>query len=224
MLHKLYQSILIPNRHLTSSDKKYTTPVIYQTLNPEWNYTIDLKLNASRCPRFIHLTVWDKDTYGRDYLGEINIPIGNLFMRNGGEAMGGQARHYDDPQNQDVWFGLNKRSEKQNVSGEVCLRFGFVEDEVRSDEECFGKKSPSSPQGFSRDAVDAASVGTNPRGTLGGLLLNVTIAGGQRSQSLEVPAYTTCINHRLSRHIATINATIDHGKCYLSGVTSDFGG
>ncbi|RUS35088.1 C2 domain-containing protein [Jimgerdemannia flammicorona] len=117
------------------NDKKYTTPVIYQTLNPEWNYTIDLKLNASRCPRFIHLTVWDKDTYGRDYLGEINIPIGNLFMRNGGEAMGGQARHYDDPQNQDVWFGLNKRSEKQNVSGEVCLRFGFVEDEVRSDEE-----------------------------------------------------------------------------------------
>ncbi|KAI8145029.1 C2 domain-containing protein [Fennellomyces sp. T-0311] len=112
-------------------DKKYTTKVIKQTLDPVWNYEFEIPIGIDKMPRIFNITVWDKDTFGRDFLGEVTIPVKNCFDRNAGGASDGIPRHYNDPHNLAQWFTLNKRTEKSNVSGEVQIKFGFIEQHVR---------------------------------------------------------------------------------------------
>lgn len=114
------------------NDKKYTTKHINQTLNPEWNFHCDITVSSSRAPKAISVTLWDKDTFGRDFMGELMLPFRNIFDRNQGERVGGLPMNFNDPANQAIWFSLNKRSEKDNVKGEVLMKFGFLEDTVRS--------------------------------------------------------------------------------------------
>jgi hypothetical protein len=115
-----------------TSDKKYTTQYVKQTLNPDWDFHFDINLSPSRAPKHITVTLWDKDTFGRDFMGEIMIPFRNVFDRNQGDAAGGLPMNYKDPANQPIWFILHKRSEKDNVKGQVMMKFGFVEDVIRS--------------------------------------------------------------------------------------------
>ncbi|KAG0171780.1 Multiple C2 and transmembrane domain-containing protein 2 [Apophysomyces sp. BC1034] len=111
--------------------KKYTTKVIKQTLDPIWDYAFEIPIQQGKLPTLISIAVWDKDTFGRDFLGEISIPVKNMFDRNNGGFSDGVPRHYADPANQAAWFTLNKRSEKNNVSGEIQIKFGFMEQHVR---------------------------------------------------------------------------------------------
>ncbi|KAI9312757.1 C2 domain-containing protein [Dichotomocladium elegans] len=113
-----------------SSDKKYSTKVVKQTLDPVWNYEFDIPVDPTTRP--INVTVWDKDTFGRDFLGEVSIPFKNCFDRNAGGISGGIPRHYRDPENMAQWYTLGKRAEKNNVSGEVQLKFGIVEEHIRN--------------------------------------------------------------------------------------------
>ncbi|KAI8068005.1 C2 domain-containing protein [Gongronella butleri] len=113
------------------NDKKHTTKVVKQTLDPDWNYEFDISIKAGNVPVLINVTVWDKDRLGRDFLGEINIPFKNVFDRNAGGANDGVARHYADPENHEGWYTLHKRMEKNNVSGEIAIKFGFIEQTVR---------------------------------------------------------------------------------------------
>ncbi|ORX61568.1 C2-domain-containing protein [Hesseltinella vesiculosa] len=113
------------------NDKKHTTKVIKQTLNPDWHYEFDINLKPSSIPLLINITVWDKDRLGRDFLGEVNIPFKNVFDRNAGGSNSGVARHYADAENQPGWYVLAKRTEKNNVSGEIAIKFGFVEQHIR---------------------------------------------------------------------------------------------
>ncbi|ORZ22987.1 hypothetical protein BCR42DRAFT_458568 [Absidia repens] len=106
------------------SHNQYTTKIIKQTLDPEWNFELDINIHPGRLPALINITVWDEDFLGRDFLG-----------RNNGGSADGMARHYGDPENQTAWYTLNKRTEKNNVSGEICLRFGFMEKAIRPCEE-----------------------------------------------------------------------------------------
>lgn len=115
----------------TPSEKKYSTKVIKQTLDPVWNYEFEIKLQPSKLPSLFNITIWDKDTFGRDFLGEVSIPVKNIFDRNNGGLSDGVPRHYNDPLNQPQWYMLNKRMEKNNVSGEVQIKFGFLEEHVR---------------------------------------------------------------------------------------------
>lgn len=115
--------------------KKYTTNVMKQTLDPEWNFEFDIKMHPGQLPNLINITVWDKDTFGRDFLGEVSVPFKNVFDRNAGGSADGVARHYGDPDNQAAWYTLNKRTEKNNVSGEIYMRFGFLEKAIRPYEE-----------------------------------------------------------------------------------------
>ncbi|CAO3619168.1 unnamed protein product [Cunninghamella echinulata] len=115
--------------------KKYTTSVIKQNLNPEWNYEFDISLAHNKIPTLINITVWDRDMFGRDFLGEVNIPFKNIFDRNAGGSIDGCARHYSDPENQSAWYNLSKRTEKNNVTGEIAIRFGFNESIIRNCEQ-----------------------------------------------------------------------------------------
>jgi Ca2+-dependent lipid-binding protein len=117
------------------SEKKYTTQYIKQTLNPDWDFHFDISVSPSRAPKHIAVTLWDKDKFGRDFMGELMIPFRNVFDRNQGDSFGGLPMNYNDPANQPSWFSLNKRSEKDNVKGQVLMKFGFVEDVIRSPSE-----------------------------------------------------------------------------------------
>ncbi|KAI8578563.1 hypothetical protein K450DRAFT_246362 [Umbelopsis ramanniana AG] len=114
------------------NEKKYTTQYIKQTLNPDWDFHFDISVSPSRAPKHIAVTLWDKDKFGRDFMGELMIPFRNVFDRNQGDSFGGLPMNYNDPANQPSWFSLNKRSEKDNVKGQVMMKFGFVEDVIRS--------------------------------------------------------------------------------------------
>ncbi|KAI8391800.1 C2 domain-containing protein [Radiomyces spectabilis] len=113
------------------NEKKYTTKVIKQTLDPVWDAEFDIPIHPGKLPVLVNFTVWDKDTFGRDFLGDVNIPFKNVFDRNAGGVSDGLARHYKDPENQSAWYTLAKRSEKNNVSGEMQIKFGFIEDHTR---------------------------------------------------------------------------------------------
>ncbi|CAO3616193.1 unnamed protein product [Cunninghamella blakesleeana] len=115
--------------------KKYTTGVVKQNLNPTWNFEFDISLSHNKIPNLINITVWDKDMIGRDFLGEVSIPFKNIFDRNNGGSIDGCARHYSDPENQSAWYTLNKRMEKNNVSGDISLKFGFHEETIRNCEQ-----------------------------------------------------------------------------------------
>ncbi|KAG0171899.1 Multiple C2 and transmembrane domain-containing protein 2 [Apophysomyces sp. BC1034] len=117
------------------NQKKYSTKVIKQTLDPVWNYEFEINIVQGKLPTLVSVTVWDKDTFGRDFLGEVTIPFKNVFDRNAGGLSDGVARHYADPANQAAWYTLNKRSEKNNVSGEILIKFGFMESHVRDCEQ-----------------------------------------------------------------------------------------
>ena len=52
--------------------------MIDKSLNPEWNETFDLPINGYHC-LLLEIVCWDKDRFGRDYLGELNIPLEEIF-------------------------------------------------------------------------------------------------------------------------------------------------
>jgi phosphatidylserine decarboxylase len=63
---------------LTLGDARETTPSISRTLNPEWNQTLELPITG---PQSILLEVvcWDKDRFKKDYMGEFDIPVDDIF-------------------------------------------------------------------------------------------------------------------------------------------------
>ncbi|RCH82904.1 hypothetical protein CU097_004396 [Rhizopus azygosporus] len=115
---------------LRVNHKKYKTKAIEQTLDPEWNAHFDIKVAPKKTPTLLSFTVWDKDTFGRDFLGELTIPFKNIFDRNAHGLSDGVPRNYNDPLNYEAYYALSKRSEKNNVSGEICLKFGFYEEHI----------------------------------------------------------------------------------------------
>ncbi|GAN07802.1 hypothetical protein MAM1_0176d07306 [Mucor ambiguus] len=110
--------------------KKYKTKAIKQTLDPVWDTHFDIKVSPKKTPTLLSFTVWDKDTFGRDFLGEVTIPFKNIFDRNNQGVSDGVPRNYKDPNNYEAYFQLAKRSEKNNVSGDLCLKFGILEDHI----------------------------------------------------------------------------------------------
>ncbi|CAG8729624.1 15761_t:CDS:2, partial [Acaulospora morrowiae] len=97
------------------ANKKYETEIIKKTLNPIWNKCFDVKISESNVPPHITVTVWDHDRFGRDFLGEVTIPIKQIFARNNGGLNDGVPRTFEDPLNQPAAYTLQKRSTKNDV-------------------------------------------------------------------------------------------------------------
>lgn len=81
-------------------------------MNPDWNEQCEFPVNDIR-HLLLDVICWDKDRFGKDYLGEFDLALEEIFA-NG---------HFEqDPK----WFPLkDKRSSKKSskVSGEVLLQF-----------------------------------------------------------------------------------------------------
>jgi Ca2+-dependent lipid-binding protein len=73
------------------------TPVQKKTVNPVWppkDATFDFPLYLSLADKLgvVELVIWDKDTFKKDYLGEVSIPLDEWFKDDNPFA-------FDDPNN-----------------------------------------------------------------------------------------------------------------------------
>ena len=63
---------------VTLGDTRQSTPTISKTLNPEWQVSFDLPITGPQC-LLLEATCWDKDRFGKDYLGEFDVAIEDIF-------------------------------------------------------------------------------------------------------------------------------------------------
>ncbi|KAK4992219.1 phosphatidylserine decarboxylase [Elasticomyces elasticus] len=101
---------------LTLGDAKEATSVISKTLNPEWNQTFELPVLGVQS-LLLEVVCWDKDRFGKDYMGEFDIALEDIFGN--GEAA-------QEPK----WYPLQSRrtgKKKSIATGEVLLKFAIYD-------------------------------------------------------------------------------------------------
>ena len=63
---------------MSLGDARESTPTISKTLNPEWHVTFDLPIVGVN-GLLLEAVCWDRDRFGKDYLGEIDVAIEDIF-------------------------------------------------------------------------------------------------------------------------------------------------
>ncbi|KIV94639.1 phosphatidylserine decarboxylase [Exophiala mesophila] len=100
---------------VTLGNSKQSTPSIPKTLNPEWKICFDIPLTGLP---LLECMCWDKDRFGKDYMGEFDIAIEDIFA---------DSRVQQDPK----WYKLKSRrregKKSSSVSGEVLIQFSLVD-------------------------------------------------------------------------------------------------
>ncbi|KAG5930792.1 hypothetical protein E4U53_002124 [Claviceps sorghi] len=97
---------------ITCGDTRIVTHSVPKTLNPEWNVIEQVPINSVH-NLLLEVICWDKDRFGKDYMGEFDLALEEIFQGDRTEI---------EPR----WFSLkSKRPGKKNgvVSGEVLLQF-----------------------------------------------------------------------------------------------------
>ncbi|KAL4992646.1 phosphatidylserine decarboxylase-domain-containing protein [Aspergillus falconensis] len=99
---------------VTLGEARQSTPTIFKTLNPEWNVTFEMPVVGVP---LLECICWDHDRFGKDYLGEFDIALEDIFAD--GEI-----------QQQPRWYTLksNRKPGKRkdnNISGEILLQFSL---------------------------------------------------------------------------------------------------
>lgn len=117
---------------MSLGEGKHQTHSVSKTLNPSWNEQCEFPVNDIR-HLLLDVICWDKDRFGKDYLGEFDLALEEIFLDG----------HFEQPPK---WFPLkNKRSGKKStkVSGEVLLQFTMFDttNPEASDAEIYAKFS-----------------------------------------------------------------------------------
>ncbi|KAL9006837.1 MAG: hypothetical protein Q9188_000448 [Gyalolechia gomerana] len=100
---------------VTLGDAKESTPIISKSLNPEWNVSFDLPVNGIQS-LLLEAVCWDKDRMGKDYLGEFDVALEDIFD-NGQIAQ--EPRWYTLKSKRKV----EKKQKGTAISGEVQMQF-----------------------------------------------------------------------------------------------------
>lgn len=58
-------------------DARQSTPTIFKTLNPEWNVSFEMPIVGVP---LLECICWDHDRFGKDYLGEFDIALEDIFI------------------------------------------------------------------------------------------------------------------------------------------------
>lgn len=101
---------------LSCGDARQATPTINKSLNPEWNTVLELPV-VDEQSLLLEVVCWDKDRFGKDYMGEFDVILEDLFSN---------AHPLLEPR----WFPLeSKRSGKKKsvVTGEIQIQFSLVD-------------------------------------------------------------------------------------------------
>ncbi|EEU45387.1 uncharacterized protein NECHADRAFT_69234 [Fusarium vanettenii 77-13-4] len=97
-------------------EARIVTHDVPKTLNPEWNVTEEIPLTSSQ-NLVLDFICWDKDRFGKDYMGEFALALEEIFNNESVES---------EPR----WYPLkSKRPGKKTsvVSGEVQLQFSLFD-------------------------------------------------------------------------------------------------
>ncbi|EHK45540.1 hypothetical protein TRIATDRAFT_151310 [Trichoderma atroviride IMI 206040] len=132
---------------VTLGDSRVVTHSVPKTLNPEWNVIEELPISSVQ-NLVLDVICWDKDRFGKDYLGEFDLALEEIFQN-------------EQPEQEPRWFPLkSKRPGKKTsiVSGEVQLQFTLFDatDPTISPQQLFEKFSTlvgSVPVGSSRNGL-----------------------------------------------------------------------
>ncbi|KAL4897367.1 phosphatidylserine decarboxylase-domain-containing protein [Aspergillus ambiguus] len=101
---------------VTLGDARQSTPTILKSLNPEWNVTFEMPVVGVP---LLECICWDHDRFGKDYLGEFDIPLEDIFSE--GEA------HQEAK-----WYTLKSKrkptkKKDSNISGEILMQFSLID-------------------------------------------------------------------------------------------------
>ncbi|KAI0908144.1 phosphatidylserine decarboxylase-domain-containing protein [Ustulina deusta] len=105
-----------PYLQLSCGETKFTTHCVQKTLNPEWNVVCTIPI-AGVDNLLLDCHCWDKDRFGKDYLGEFDLALEEIFAN-------------DKTEQEPQWYPLkNKKKDKKSnaVSGEVLLQFNLYD-------------------------------------------------------------------------------------------------
>ncbi|KOS20376.1 Phosphatidylserine decarboxylase proenzyme 3 [Escovopsis weberi] len=108
--------VIIKYLVLTLGDARVATHSVPKTLNPEWNVIEELPINSDQS-LILDVICWDKDRFGKDYLGEFDLALEEIFQN-------------ERPEQEPRWYPLrSKRPGKKTsvVSGEVLLQFSLID-------------------------------------------------------------------------------------------------
>ncbi|TFK17463.1 hypothetical protein FA15DRAFT_676048 [Coprinopsis marcescibilis] len=114
-------------------NNRQQTVVVKKSLNPVYSpkdATFNFPIYSSLADKLgvLELVVWDKDMLGKDYLGEVALPLEDWFVdREVGAAVSKERPYgWDDPNNKA--FSLDLLSTRANTAatGSVQIRLGFV--------------------------------------------------------------------------------------------------
>lgn len=97
---------------LSCGDAKTITHSVPKTLNPEWNTLEELPVNSVQS-LLLDVICWDKDRFGKDYMGEFDLALEDIFASK-------------NPVQEPQWYPLrSKRPGRKTsvVSGELQLQF-----------------------------------------------------------------------------------------------------
>jgi phosphatidylserine decarboxylase len=85
-------------------------------LNPEWNTTLELPITGEQT-LLLEACCWDKDRFGKDYMGEFDIILEDLF-------------HNVQAEQGPKWYPLESRrggKKKSVVTGEIQIQFSLAD-------------------------------------------------------------------------------------------------
>ncbi|KAI1389400.1 phosphatidylserine decarboxylase-domain-containing protein [Hypoxylon trugodes] len=100
-----------PYLQLTCGESKFVTHHVPKTLNPDWNVICTVPITGVD-NLLLDCICWDKDRFSKDYLGEFDLALEEIFAN-------------EKTEQEPTWYPLKskKRGKKSNnVSGEVLLQ------------------------------------------------------------------------------------------------------
>ncbi|KAG9305463.1 hypothetical protein G9A89_021181 [Geosiphon pyriformis] len=105
---------------LQIGDEIHQTQVVNKNLNPRWDASFETPVSTREPPKEILLTCWDKDAFGKDYMGEIKVSLQELWQDG---YLG-----YDDPENKVKWYPLQNisRPKESSISGAIAIKVGLI--------------------------------------------------------------------------------------------------
>ncbi|KAL1297234.1 hypothetical protein AAFC00_004797 [Neodothiora populina] len=101
---------------VTIGDARAATSSVSKSLNPEWNESFDLPITGVDS-LLLEAVCWDKDRFGKDYMGEFDVAIEDIFAN--GQTI-------QEPQ----WYQLKSKKtgkKKSTASGDILIRFSIFD-------------------------------------------------------------------------------------------------
>ncbi|KAJ1657063.1 phosphatidylserine decarboxylase [Dispira simplex] len=108
---------------VTFGKRKHTTHVVYENLEPTWNCSFDFPVHVQRLPSSLAVVVWNYNRLRHAYMGEVHIPLHDLFSADKEPLSFHASREYAR------WYPVEPGSGKHAnavVSGEILINTGFV--------------------------------------------------------------------------------------------------